>query len=324
MRQPCEKAVGNACLGMQQQAGLKLAAPGPAWHAQGPRPAVPTILLLVFAVLLFGASWPAVKLAILGTGATSIWLTASRSGLAAVASMLLLLLIGRLRRPSRPDLPALMAIGVLQLTIFFLFCSFAVRFVPAGHTAILSNAALIWIVPLAALLRQREPPLRWLAAALTLAGVAIVIEPWSIRPGDAGDVRGYALLLAAAFAWACTILVTKAWPPRLGVIALLPWAFALSAILLAGLAMLLEPDGGIPPAAWPLAAFNGLVVAPVGTCCLIELSQRLTPTAAGIAFMIIPVVGVLMSTVMLGEVVNGGLLCGGALILGGAALTSAR
>jgi drug/metabolite transporter (DMT)-like permease len=178
------------------------------------------------------------------------------------------------------------------------------------------------------MLRQREPPARWLAAGLTLAGVAIVIGPWSIGAAGVGEVSGevwgYALLLAAALAWACTILVTKAWPPRLPVIALLPWAFALSAALLAGLAIVLEPAGGIPPAAWPLAAFNGLVVAPFGTCCIIELSRRLTPTTAAIAFMIIPVVGILISTVMLGEAIDAGLLCGGALILAGAALTSVR
>jgi drug/metabolite transporter (DMT)-like permease len=66
------------------------------------------------------------------------------------------------------------------------------------------------------------------------------------------------------------------------------------------------------------------VVAPFGTCCIIELSRRLTPTTAAIAFMIIPVVGILISTVMLGEVIDAGLLCGGALILGGAALTALR
>ncbi|WP_431267033.1 DMT family transporter [Dankookia sp. P2] len=313
---------------MPPQAGPEIAARRPAVAAQRPGVACSTVLLLLSAVLLFGASWPAVKVAILGTGATSIWLTASRSGLAALASTFLLLTSGQLRRPSRPDLPALLAIGILQLTVFFLFCSFAVRYVPAGHTAILSNAAVIWVVPLAAILRQREPPLRWIAAALTLAGVATVIDPWSIAAAEAGgigeEICGYALLLAAALAWACTILVTKAWPPRMQLIALLPWAFALSAALLVGLAILLEPDGGIPPAAWPLAAFNGLVVAPFGTCCIIELSRRLTPTAAAIAFMIIPVVGVLISTLMLGEAINAGLICGGALILAGAALTAVR
>ncbi|MFC7475016.1 DMT family transporter [Dankookia sp. GCM10030260] len=263
-------------------------------------------------------------MAIVSTGATSIWMTASRSGLAAFALMLMVISFGHLRRPSRLDLPALMAIGILQLTIFFLFCHFAVQFVPAGHTAILSNAAIIWVVPLAAISRHREPIGRWFAAALTLVGVAIVIEPWSISPADVSTVWGYASLLAAAFAWACTIIVTKAYPPKLQVIELLPWAFGLSAALLVILALVLEPSGGIPLAALPLAVFNGFVVAPFGTCCIIELSRRLTPTAAAICFMIIPVVGILISTLMLNEAISLGLIIGGAMIVVGAAFTSFR
>lgn len=281
-------------------------------------------ILLLSAIFLFGASWPAVKVAIVSTGATSIWMTASRSGLAAIALMLMVIAFGHLRRPSRLDLPTLMAIGILQLTLFFLFCHFAVQFVPAGHTAILSNAAIIWVVPLAAILQHREPICRWFAAALTLAGVAIVIEPWSMGSTDSSTVWGYASLLAAALAWACTIIVIKAYPPRLQVIELLPWAFALSAALLVVLALVLEPQGGIPLAALPLAVFNGLVVAPFGTCCIIELSRRLTPTAAAISFMIIPVVGVIISSAMLNEEISFGLIIGAAMIVGGAALTSLK
>ena len=189
---------------------------------------------------------------------------------------------------------------------------------------ILSNAALIWVVPLAAILRQKEPPLRWFAAALTLVGVAILIGPWSIALDDPRALRGYASLLVAALAWACTFLVMKARPPRMPVVELLPWAFAISAALLTLLAFILEPTGGIPVAAWPLAAFNGLVVAPFGTCCLVELSRRLTPTASAISFMIIPAAGVLISTLMLGEAINAALLVGGTMIVGGAVFTSRK
>lgn len=280
-------------------------------------------MLLLAAVLLFGASWPAVKLAVLAT-ATPVWLAASRSGLACLTLTVLLLCAGRLHLPSRSDMPTVLAVGILQLTIFFLFCHFAVSFVPAGHTAILSNAALIWVVPLAAILGQREPLLRWFAAGVTLAGVVIIIGPWSIDWTDTGTLRGYASLLVAAFAWACTIMVTRARPPRMYVLELLPWAFAISTAALVTLAFALEPDGRLPVAAWPLAAFNGMVVAPLGTCCLIELSRRLTPTASAISFMIIPIMGVLFSMLTLGEAIDANLLFGAGMIAAGVVLTSRK
>lgn len=309
-------------------AGAKLTS-GTAAPAEAPVPATPSFLrsvgfLLPLTVLLFGASWPVVKVALATTSATPVWLAASRSGLACAALVTLLGLRCCLRVPSRADLPTLLAVGILQLTGFFVLCHFAVRLVPAGHTAVLSNAALIWIVPLAALAGGREPPIRWLAAAMALAGVVILIGPWSIHWSQPNVLLGYTLLLAAAFVWACTIIVTRLCPPSAGAIELLPWAFALSFGLLFALAGLTEPEGGIPMAAWPYAAFNGIVVAPFGTYCLIELSRRLSPTVSSILFMAIPIAGVLASALVLGEAIGADLMLGGGMIAAGVGVAARK
>jgi drug/metabolite transporter (DMT)-like permease len=287
--------------------------------AAPPAPAQPTLLrsvgvLLPLAILLFGASWPVVKITLSSTGATPIWLAASRSGLACVTLVVVLGLRGHLRLPSRGDLPTLLAVGILQLTGFFAFCHYAVQLVPAGHTAVLSNAALIWIVPLAALAGQREPAVRWIAAVTALAGVAILIGPWSLDWAQPSVILGYTLLLAAAFVWACTIVVTRLRPSQMGAMEILPWAFALSIALLVAMAAATEPEGGIPVAAWPYAAFNGIVVAPLGTYCLIELSRQLTPTVSSIFIMAIPIAGVLASALVLGETISVDLMLGTGII----------
>ncbi|WP_165839011.1 DMT family transporter [Roseicella frigidaeris] len=279
-----------------------------------------TTVLLLAAILLFGASWPAVKIALITTSASPFWLAAVRSCLACLT--LLILRGGRLVRPAAADAPALLAIGVLQLTAFFLCCHLAVRSVPAGQTAILSNAALIWVVPLTALFGQKEPALRWFAAMVTLCGVVVIVQPWAIDWGELDSMAAYLALLVAAFAWACTILVIRARPPQLHVLELLPWSFAISACLLIALAMILEPTGGIPPGAWPVALFNGMIVAPFGTSCLIELSRRLSPMIATIAIMAIPLTGVLMGNFILGERIGYDLICGGLLIALGMIMAS--
>jgi O-acetylserine/cysteine efflux transporter len=280
--------------------------------------------LLPLAVLLFGASWPVVKVALATTEATPVWLAASRSGLACCVLVVLLGYRGELRPPQRADLPALFAVGVFQLSGFFALCHYAVQLVPAGHTAVLSNAAMIWIVPLAALMGQKEHCTRWLAAAMAIAGLAILIGPWSIDWTRADVVLGYALLIAAAFVWACTIVVTRLWPPQGDALGLLPWAFSLSCVMLLALAAVTEPGGGIPVGAWPAAAFNGAVVAPFGTYCLIELSRRLTPTASSVLFMSIPIAGVLASALVLGEALGRELLVGGGMIAVGIGLSARR
>lgn len=279
-------------------------------------------LLLAVLVVLFGASWPVARLALLTGEATPAWLAASRSGLACGTLVLLLGVTGRLRWPGRADVPALLAIGVLQLSAFFALCHFAVALVPAGRTAILSNAAIIWIVPFTALLGGRVPPLRWLAAGLGLAGVLALAGPWSIDWSQPEPVLGHALLLAAALVWAGTILVNRHRPPRLPAMELLPAAFALSTLLLVALALWREPGGGIGPAAIPHAMFNGMLVAPLGTWCLVELSRRLPTTVTAILLLVIPAAGVTFSALLLREPIGPDILAGGALIAAGVALAA--
>lgn len=296
----------------------------PAAAVDPPAPLVPCSVgfLLALAVALFGASWPLAKVALATTAATPVWLAASRSCLACCVLTVALGLRGRLSLPSRADLPTLLAVGLLQLTGFFALCHYAVRLVPAGHTAVLSNAAMIWIVPLAALTGQREPPVRWIAAAIAAAGLAVLVGPWSVDWARPDVVLGYTLLFVAAFTWACTIVVTRFWPPRADALGLLPWAFALSAAMLLALAVVAEPGGGVPAGAWGFAAFNGAVVAPFGTYCLVELSRRLTPTASSVLFMSIPVVGVLASALALGEAIGGNLALGAGMIATGVGLAA--
>lgn len=282
------------------------------------RRAAPELLsagaFLVAAILLFGASWPVVRLAMLEGGASPAWLAASRSCLAFLALGLLALAQPRKALPGRADLPSLLAVGILQLTVFFALCHVATRYLPAGSTAVLSNAAIIWVVPLSALLGTRVAPDRWLAAAAALAGVVLFVQPWRTGWGSEAAL-GYALLLLAALAWAATIMVTRRWPPALHPLQMLPWAFCLSAFLLLGLALLLEPGGGLPARAWPHALFNGLVVAPLGTWCLVELARRMSPVLTSIALLIIPAVGVFVSALVLDEAVTPNVLLGAALIL---------
>lgn len=282
----------------------------------------PVWLLLAILVLLFGASWPVARLALLSGAATPAWLAASRSALACGTLVVILGVTGRLRLPGRADLPSLLAIGVLQLSGFFALCHFAVALVPAGRTAVLSNAAIIWVVPATALIGGRVPRLRWLAAGLATLGVVVMAGPWAIDWSRPEPLAGHALLLAAALAWGLTILVTRHRPPAMPALELLPYAFGLSTLLLMLLASWREPQGGVGPLALPHALFNGMLVAPVGTWCLVELSRRLPATTTAILLLIIPACGVLLSALVLREPVGPDLLAGGALIAAGVALAA--
>jgi drug/metabolite transporter (DMT)-like permease len=286
-------------------------------------PALADLRYLAVWVLLFGGIWPVTKHAF--AHATPLWFALNRAALAALASAVLLGATGRLRLPRRADLPAVASIGLLQLGGFFALTHLALGFVPAGRTAILSNVTVFWLVPLSVLaLGERVSPRQWAAAAVGLLGVLALMAPWAAPASGSGSLGGYALLLGASLAWSVAILVTRRFPPQRPVLELLPWCFAIGALLLLPFALLREPAGGIGREAWPHAAFVGGVAAPIGTWATIEAGRRLSGVLASLGFLAIPAFGVALSSLWLGEPMGWDVLLGGALILGSVAIAARR
>jgi drug/metabolite transporter (DMT)-like permease len=270
--------------------------------------------LLLVAVLLFGGAWPVTKAAL--SDATPLWFGTSRAVLAALVAALLLAVLGRLRLPRREDRRAVLFLGLFQLGGFFVLTHLAVALVPAGRTAVLSNVVTYWLIPLSVVfLGEQVSRLRWVAAGFGLLGAAVLIGPWAVDWSDRDVLVGHFMLIMAGLLWSIAIVATRRFPPRTPMLELLPWCFAIGALVLLPLAMLLEPGGGIGQAAWPHMFFIGLVAAPVGTWAVIEASRKLPGAVASVGFLLVPAFGVVISALWLGEPVGWDVIIGGALII---------
>ncbi len=277
--------------------------------------------LLIVAILLFGGAWPVTKAAL--ANATPMWFAMGRAGLAALVSAVLLAALRRLHVPRRGDLPSVFALGLLQLGAFFILAHEALTMVEAGRTAIISAVVTYWLIPLSVLvLGEKVPAHRWVAAGLGLAGVAVLTGPWGVDWSSMDQVIGHLMLMAAALFWTLAIVTTRKWPPPTPVFELLPWCFGLATLLILPFALVLEPAGGIFGAAWPYMLYIGLVVAPIGTWCVIEVGRRLPGAVASVAFLLVPAFGVLVSTLWLHEPIGWDMAVGGALIVGSVILAA--
>ncbi|WP_137127831.1 DMT family transporter [Roseomonas sp. HF4] len=277
--------------------------------------------LLIVAILLFGGAWPVTKAAL--AHATPMWFATGRAGLAVLATALLLAALGRLRLPKRDDLPSVLALGILQLGAFFILAHAAVAMVHAGRTAIISAVVTYWLIPLSVLvLGEKVPAHRWVAAGLGLAGVAALAGPWAVDWSDRGEFVGHLMLVAAALFWTLAIVTTRRYPPPTPVFELLPWCFGIATLIILPVALVLEPQGGIFGPSWPYMLYIGLVVAPIGTWCVIEVGRRLPGAVASVAFLLVPAFGVLVSTLWLGEPIGWDMAVGGGLIVGSVVLAS--
>lgn len=253
----------------------------------------------------------------LAHGATPSWFALGRAALSGLGTAAVLAGVGRLRAPGRRDMPALLVLGLLQLAGFFALSHAGVALVPAGRTAVLSNATTVWVVPLSLLvLHEPIPPRRWLAAGSGLLGVAVLTGPWAIDWTAPGVLAGHALLLGAALSWSLAMVAVRRWPPRLSMLELLPWAFALAGMALLPLALAHAPGRWDADALGALALI-GLVAGPLGTWCVVQATVSLPAVVASTGFLGAPVVGLLLSALWLGEAMTPDLVAGAALILGG-------
>jgi O-acetylserine/cysteine efflux transporter len=284
------------------------------------------IRLLLVAVTLFGGAWPITKSAMVD--ASPLWFAVSRTLLGALVVGLALTMQGRLRLPRRRDLPAVMGVGLLQLGCYFALTHLAVALVPAGRTAVLANVTIYWLVPLSVLvLGEKVSATRWLAAMLGLAGVLVLAAPWAIRPDESSTLTGYMMLLGASFLWSWAIIVTRRFPAERPMLDNLPWCFLMGGVVLVPMAVISEPltqpgNGVGLGALWQVLVI-GCVVAPLGTWAVIEAGRRLPGAVSSVGFLLAPAIGVVVSTLWLGEPLGWDVIMGGALI-GASVLVATR
>ncbi|MBV9785916.1 MAG: DMT family transporter [Acidisphaera sp.] len=276
------------------------------------------LLQLLGSVVLFGGAWPFTKYAV-QQGAAPLWFAEGRAGLSCVSAFLLLAALRRLRLPVRPDLPALLGVGLLQIGAFFAFVHAAVGWLPAGRTAVLANVTSIFVVPLSVIvLHESISALRWIATAISLAGVIVLIGPWGIDWSQPGVLIGHAFLLSAGASWGVTIILVRRFPPHSSMLELLPWCLALASLMLLPILLAEAPQpGNWTPGALAAVGFVGLLAGPVGTWCVMQAAVTLPALVASIGFLMTPAAGLLLATVWLGEPLTLSLALGSALILAG-------
>ena len=276
---------------------------------------------LLASVVLLSSAWPLTKIA-LAAGSTPLWFVEGRAVLSGLVAALLLLVTGRFRLPVRTDLPVMVAIGALQLGLYFALAHEAVAWVPAGRTAILANPTTIWVVPLSLIfLREHIPMQRWAAAGLGLAGVAVLVNPLAINWGSASVLVGHVFLLGAGLSWSVAIIVTRAARLRSSMFVLLPWCFLVGSAVLAPLVWWHTPHGTIggSQASWGALAYIGLVAGPLGTWCVMEATAKLPVLVSSVGFLTTPAISLILANIVLHEPLTADLVAGSALIMAGVA-----
>lgn len=273
-----------------------------------PQPATPqgvtatTFIFLGALALVWGSAFPAIKF-VLGEMPVltfrALCLISGALGVAALA-----LSRGRSLAVTWSQLGWLAVLGTFNSLGWNIFTAYGLLYLPAGRAVIIGYTMPLWTVIAAALILGERITLRKvIGLALGFAGLAVLIGPELAEMGKAP--LGVALVLCAAISWAIGIVLLKWRDPQVPTTVLAAWQLGLASLpLIVAAAIVDDFDWQMSGEAWFAMAFVVLGAMVAAHLLWFTIVRLLPASLASISTLLIPVVGVIVGALWLGEQVG--------------------
>lgn len=228
------------------------------------------------------------------------------------AGLLLLLIVRQL--PAGRWWPRVFVLGALNFSVFWSMLFISAYRLPGGVAATVGAVQpLIVVFIAAALLGSR---LRWpavLAAALGLAGVALLV----LTPRASLDAVGVAAGLAGAVSMAFGTVLTRKWQPPVSLLTFTAWQLTAGGLLLIPVAWALDPAIPVPTAGNLFGlAWLGLIGAALTCFLMVRGISRIDPAAVSLLGFLSPTTAVLLGWVFLNQALSVAQAAGVLLVIG--------
>lgn len=260
-------------------------------------------------------------------------LTAATSRFA-IAVVLLLTIVriaeGGLPRLNRAQIAMTAALGFFGIFLYNLCFFVALAHMPAGRTALFVAINPIVTALLAALLlRERLSPRKWLGIAIAFAGAAVVITRGDLL-GAAHDIsqsvgKGELVMLCGISGWAAYTLIGRYALKALTPIAATTYAALWGLLFLAIGASTELSTLDLSRVGWQILAsivYLGVAGTVIGFIWYYEGVKAIGPSRTSVFNNLVPVCGILLAALLLGEPVLMSMVIGGALTIVGVTLTN--
>ncbi|MCP5365431.1 MAG: EamA family transporter [Hyphomicrobiales bacterium] len=272
-------------------------------------------MLLLLVILLWGANWPVMKIGL--RDMPPLWFASVRL---LFGSATLFALLGlRTRLPPKADVPVFASGTVFQLFIFLALTHLALTAEGAGRSAILAYTTPLWVAPMAVVwLGERMSKARVIALAFGMAGLCVLFNPLTFNWKQTDLVQANGLLVVAAMAWAVAIVHMRGHRWVSTPLTLLPWQMLLAGLALAAVAAVVHSEA---PAVnwttrlWLVIIYNGPIASAFCFWAFATVARALPANTTALGSLGVPVVGLLVSAVILHEPLSIEKIVGLALIL---------
>lgn len=249
----------------------------------------------------------------------------------AVASLLLLIFTWKRKQLSRLSVRQLLvvtALGATGILTYNLFFFNGLTLIGAGRASLIIALNPVFITLVSALIyREPLPAQRILGILLSVSGAIIVIthgQPLTIF--DAGVGRGELLIFGCVLSWTLYSVIGKTAMRGLSPLTAVCYSSIAGTLMLLVVAI---QQGSIaealyyPSSAWLSIGYLGMFGTVIGFLWYFQGIQAIGPSRAAVFINFVPVNGVLLATLLLGEPLTLSLLIGGALVVTGSYLANA-
>jgi len=271
------------------------------------RPAVPMSdpvkarLMLVALCLAWGLTWPAMRLALIDI--PPFTMRAASSLIGTLTILVVTRLAGRsVRLPPRSAWLDMIVISMLNIVVFSLCTAFAQLSAFTGRVAILVYTMPIWASLLArVVLGERFTATRALAFVLCVAGMIVLIYPLA---GN-GIPLGLLLALGSAVSWALGTIYIKWRRINIEAFTLAAWQLIIAFFVILAFVPVFESGFRLSSVGYHSLGgvlFAGFFGSGVAYYLWFRIIQLLPATTASLGVLSSPVIGVVSSIFVLGEV----------------------
>jgi drug/metabolite transporter (DMT)-like permease len=257
-------------------------------------------LLLVLLAIVWGSSWPLMKIALIAIPPFSM--RAATSFLGAITIVALVPLFHRSTRiPDAKSWLHVIVASILNIVLFSIFSAYAQLGADTSRVTILTYTMPIWACLMARpILGERLTATRIMALALCIGGLGILIYPLA----GAGIPRGLLLAIATGVSWAAGTVYLKWARIAADPMGVAMWQLVVSTIVLGAGVPIVE--GSLDFTGAHGMALVGLLFTGIGGNGIayglwFEIVQRLPTMTASLGVLSVPVVGVVTSMLILGD-----------------------
>jgi drug/metabolite transporter (DMT)-like permease len=271
--------------------------------------------LLVFVVFAWGLNWVTMKIVV--QELSPLWAVAIRTGIAIALLMPAAALTGQFVVPARADLALVLAVSLLHMTAFAVLMTVGLKYLPASRAIVLGYTTPLWVTPAAWIfLKEKMPPLRLVGVGLGLAGLLVLFDPSRFDWRSTEAIAGNGFVLLAALCWSASIVYTRAHRWIGTPFQLILWQTMLAGLVLTALAFAFEeaPELRLSTPAVLALLYNGAIGTALGFWAMITVNKELPATLTSLGVLATPVVGLLLSALMLHERIDAQLIMASLLI----------